>query len=195
MIRRELKSQLIELEKRYAAAVEVKRDQENALGRWARFHAVQVAAVVLYGEPKIAEPLSVARLRMQENLDKQFAAAADEYWSRQLGGKVPPTVRRTFYPVLMFDALPGTDANLKFEQIFSTAPVWLLNFTGIEWDAKLLGFKLPKLVGAPALGVEARRDRNRWPFLPQGTIDRGGPCSEPDEPWEKIVEHLRRSCR
>jgi hypothetical protein len=64
--------------------------------------------------------------------------------------------------------------------------------TGIEWDAKLLGFKLPKLVGAPALREEARRDRNHWPLLPQGTIDRGGPCPEPDEPWEKIIE---RRCR
>ena len=79
MIRRELKSQLIELEKRYAAAVEAKRDEENAPGRLARFHAVEVAAVVLHGEPKIAEPLSVAHLRMQEKLDKQFAAAGDEY--------------------------------------------------------------------------------------------------------------------
>ena len=41
-------------------------------------HAMNVAAVVLYGEPKIAEPLSVAHLRMQEKLDKQFAAAVDE---------------------------------------------------------------------------------------------------------------------
>jgi hypothetical protein len=190
MIRRELKSQLIELEKRYAAAVEAKRDEENAPGRLARFHAVEVAAVVLHGEPKIAEPLSVAHLRMQEKLDKQFGAAADEYW--QLEGKVHPTLRGTYYSLFMFNALPGADANLKFEQIFSKAPVWLLNFTGIEWDAKLLGFKLPKLVGAPALGEEARLDRNRWPFLPEGTIDRGGPCSEPDEPWEKIIE---RRCR
>jgi len=67
MIRRELKSQLIELEKRYAAAVAAKRDEETAPGRWARVHAVEVAAVVLYGEPKIAEPLSVAHL--QEKLD------------------------------------------------------------------------------------------------------------------------------
>src|SRR5260370_7741924 len=87
----------------------------------------------------------------------------------------------------MFDALPGANENLKFERIFSKAPVWLLNFTGVEWDAKLLGFKLPKLVGAPALGVEARPDRNRWPFLPQGTIDVGGPCSEPDKPLETII--------
>jgi len=125
---------------------------------------------------------------MQEKLDKQFAAAADEHY----GGKVLPTLRGTFYSVRMFNALPGADINLKFERIFSKAPVWLLNFTGIEWDAKLLGFKLPKLVGAPALGEEARRDRNQWPFLPEGTIDRGGPCSEPDEPWEKIIERLCR---
>ena len=192
MIRRELKSQLIELEKRYAAAVEAKRDEENAPSRWARFHAVGVAAVVLYGKPKIAEPLSVARHRMQEKLDKQFGAAADESWLRQRGEKVPPNSRGAFYSVLMFDALPGADDNLKFERIFSKAPVWLLNFTGIEWDAKLLGFRLRKLVGAPALGKEARLDRNQWPFLPEGTIDGGGPCSEPDEPWEKIIE---RRCR
>ncbi len=149
--------------------------------------------MVLYGEPKIAEPLSIAYLRMQEKLDKQFAAAADELF-RQFGEVHHPShkIGRILYPKLMFDALPGADANLKFERIFSKAPVWLLNFTGIEWDAKLLGFKLPKLVGAPALGVEARCDRNRWPFLPEGTIDGGGPCSEPDEPWEKIIE---RRCR
>ena len=88
----------------------------------------------------------------------------------------------------MLDALRRADDNLKFERIFSKAPVWLLKFTGIEWDAKLLGFKLRKLVGAPALGWEARRDRNRWPFLPEGTIDAGGECSDPDEPWERIIE-------
>jgi hypothetical protein len=96
MIRRELKRKLTELEKRYAAAVAAKRDQEDALGRWARFHAVAVAAVVLYGEPKIAEPLSVAHLRMQEKLDKQFAAAVDKYWLRQRGGKVYPALRGFF---------------------------------------------------------------------------------------------------
>jgi hypothetical protein len=55
MIRRELKSQLIELEKRYAAAVHAKRDENNAPARWARSHAIEVAAVVSYGEPKTEE--------------------------------------------------------------------------------------------------------------------------------------------
>jgi hypothetical protein len=193
MIRRELKSRLIELEKRYAAAVKAKRDEETAPARWALFHAREVAAVVLYGEPKIEEPLSVARSRMQQKLDKEFAAAADEWWIRKHGEKVHPKIRGLFlYPILMFDALRGANDNLKFEQIFSEAPDWLLKFTGIEWDAKLLGFKLRKLVGAPALGLEARLDRNRWPHLPVGTIDAGGPCSDPDEPWEKIIA---RRCR
>ena len=151
MIRRELKSQLMELEKRYAAAVQAKRDEENAPARWAHFHAIEVAAVALYGEPKMEEPLRVAHSRMQEKLDKEFAAAADE-WIRELGKKRTLGSDLFFYPMLMFDALRGADDNLKFERIFSKAPVWLLKFTGIEWDAKLLGFKLRKLVGAPALG-------------------------------------------
>jgi hypothetical protein len=88
----------------------------------------------------------------------------------------------------MFDSLPGDNNFFKFERIFSEAPAWLLKFTAIEWDAKLLGFELRKLIGTPALGRDARLDRNKWPFLPKGMIDAGGPCSEPDEPWEKIVK-------
>jgi hypothetical protein len=132
---------------------------------------------------------------MQEKLDKEFAPAVDEYWIREDRGKAHPKHRALLYPIFMFNALPGADDNLKFERIFSKAPVWLLKFTGIEWDAKLLGFKLPKLIGAPALGSEARLDRNRWPFLPEGTIDAGGPCSDPDEPWERIIERRCHALR
>ena len=90
MIRRELKSRLIELEKRYAAAVQAKRDEDVAPARWAHLHAIQVAAVALYGEPKMEEPLSVAHSRMQEKLDKEFAAAAEELWIREHGEKWAP---------------------------------------------------------------------------------------------------------
>jgi hypothetical protein len=200
MIRRELKSQVNDLEKRIAAAVQAKRDKVNAPLRHARTHAVEVAAVALYGEPKIEEPLSIAQSRMVEKLDKEFTAVAEELWIREWGEKPHPTLRANlfpvFYPPLMFDNFRGDNDNSKFERIFSEAPAWLLKFTAIEWDAKLLGFKLRKLVGTPALGREARLDRNKWPDLPEGTIDAGGPCSKPDEPWEKIVErrcHERRA--
>jgi hypothetical protein len=196
MIRRELKSQVNDLEKRIAAAVQAERDKVDAPLRHACTHAVEVAAVALYGEPKIEEPLSIAQSRMQEKLDKEFAAAAEEWWvhAEDEDGEdddeeeLTPIMARILYPYLMFDKLPGGNYNLKFERIFSEAPAWLLKFTAVEWDAKLLGFKLRKLVGTPELGREARCDRDSWPFLPNGTIDAGGPCSEPDEPWEKIVE-------
>ena len=86
----------------------------------------------------------------------------------------------TLYPLLMFNAPPGADANLKFEQIFSKAPVWLLNFTGIEWDAKLLGFKLPKLVGAPALG--GWEGGNRWGHGPAVVTGGAPPSGTSDAP-------------
>ena len=90
MIRRELKSQLIELEKRYAAAVQAKRDEADAPAHLAHLHAIQVAAVALYGEPKMEEPLRIARFRMEEKLNKEFAAAAEEYWIRERGEKWEP---------------------------------------------------------------------------------------------------------
>jgi hypothetical protein len=188
MIRRELKSQVNDLEMRIAAAVQAKRDKVNAPLRQARMHAIQVAAVVLYGEPKIEEPLRIAWSRVEEMLTKKFGAAVDEWWLREGEEEIHPDFRVFLYAPFMFVKLPGGNDNLKFERIFSEAPAWLLKFTAVEWDAKLLGFKLRKLVGTPELGREARRDRNKWPSLPQGTIDAGGPCSEPDEPWEKIVE-------
>ena len=57
MIRRELKSRLSELEKRYAAAVQAKRIEAAAPPHFAHLHAIKVAAVALYGEPKMEEPL------------------------------------------------------------------------------------------------------------------------------------------
>ena len=85
MIRRELKSQVNDLEKRIAAAVQAKRDEVDApVIRYARMHSVRVAAVALYGEPKIEEPLRIAQSRMIEKLHKEFAAAAEELWIREL---------------------------------------------------------------------------------------------------------------
>ena len=53
----------------------------------------------------------------------------------------------------MFDILPGGMYNLKFAtNIRPEAPAWLLKFTAIEWDGRILGFQLRELVGTPALG-------------------------------------------
>jgi hypothetical protein len=195
MIRRELKSQVNDLEKRIVAAVQMKRNEADAPAHYARIHALAVAAVALYGEPKIKEELRIAQSRMVEKLDKKFAAVVEVWRIREGVEEVDVnhvTKAGYLYPHLMFDDLSGDNDNLKLEQIFSEAPAWLLKFTAVEWDAKILGFKLPELVGTPELGRYARVDRNSWPVLPHGTINEEGPCLEPDEPWEKIV---KRRCR
>jgi hypothetical protein len=199
MIRRELKDRLINLEKRIAAAVQArhdeiqaKRDEVNAPVRYARSHAIAVAVLALYGEPKIDEPLSIAQARIGEMLAKEFAAPAFELSIRDWPEALQPIFRASHYSPLKFETLPGVNDNLKFERIFSEAPAWLLKFTAVEWDAKILGLKIPDLVGTPELGCLARVQRNCWPLLPLDTIDYGGPCSKPDESWEKIVEHLCR---
>jgi hypothetical protein len=99
---------------------------------------------------------------MIENLDKYFAAALAKQFIREFGFEPPSIIKAGLYPSLMFRNLRGGNDNLKFEQIFSEAPAWLLKFTAIEWDAKLLGFELRKLIGTPALGRDARLDRNKW---------------------------------
>ena len=68
MIRRELKSKVNDLEKRIAAVVQAKRDEADAPVDYARIHSIEVAAVALYGEPKIEEPLRLARSRVTEKL-------------------------------------------------------------------------------------------------------------------------------
>ncbi len=199
MIRRKLKSQVNDLEKRIAAAVQArhdeiqaKRDEVNAPVRYARRHAIEVAIVALYGEPKIDELLSIAQSRIAVMLAKEFGTPADELSLRDWPEALQAISKTSYYSPLKFETLPGGNDNLKFERIFSEAPGWLLKFTGVEWDAKLLGFELRDLVGTPELGYLARVQRNIWPLLPPDTIDYGGPCSEPDDPWEKIVE---RQCR
>jgi len=182
MIRKELKKQLHELEKRYAAVPR----KVDPLRHYARLHAIRVAATALYGEPKIDEPLMYATLRSKPVLEKEIAA------KYQCSDCAEELLRLVFYPLFMFGALPGAGDNVKFERVFSETPDWLLKFTGVEWDANILGFKLRELEEAPALGRKARRERNRWPNLPYGTIDAGGPCSNPDGSWKRIV---KRRCR
>jgi hypothetical protein len=124
VIRRELKSRLVELEKRYAKAAQAKRDEKQAPASLAHIHAIEVAALVLFGEPKIAEPLDFAHERMQKELDKEFGAAAEESWRRGGGIEMHPAlIRNLVCPSLMFDALPEANDKLKFERVFSKAPV------------------------------------------------------------------------
>ena len=115
------------------------------------------------------EPLSVAQSRMQKKLQKTRSGSGRAADSRTWG-KSGPLDDSFFSPRVTFNALHGANNNLKFERIFSKAPVWLLQFHWRRMGCKTTGLQTSrKLAGAPELGSEARRERNRWPFLPKGT--------------------------
>jgi hypothetical protein len=68
----------------------------------------------------------------------------------------------------------------RFTKIFRTAPVWLLQLTGMALDARLLKFDLPDISDTLRWGSAGLEDARRWPLLPLGTITAGDPITESD---------------
>ena len=130
---------------------------------YARRHATAVAAIVLSGRPRIDEPLKRAWARALQhygidvNTD-QIAAA------------------RRLLPIIKGD---GNEL-ARFTEIFRTAPVWLLQFTGMALDARLLRFDLPDIRDTLGWGSTGYDDARRWPLLPAGTIMAGDPIPDLD---------------
>jgi hypothetical protein len=81
----------------------------------------------------------------------------------------------------------------RFTEIFRTAPVWLLQFTHIDWDAPVLEFELPDMSAELIWGVEGVKDAKRWPRLPLGTMAAGDPvCIAPEEFGSDLSPEERR---
>jgi hypothetical protein len=139
----------------------------------ARLHTTAVAAIVLYGEPKIDEPL----VRAWERTLAYHKIDAEE----DAEGALPELrAANRMYPAIV-DALHAPES-ARFTEIFRTAPVWLLQFTRIWLDAPVLGFDLPDISAELLWGVEGVKDAERWPRLPLGTMAAGDPvCIAPEE--------------
>jgi hypothetical protein len=128
----------------------------------ARRHATAVAAIVLSGQPRIDEPLNRAwaRALQRYGIDNNDQVAAAQ----------------RLFPIIKGDG----KASARFTEIFRTAPVWLLQFTGMALDARLLKFDLPDLSYTLRWGSAGLEDARRWPLLPIGTITAGDPIPESD---------------
>jgi hypothetical protein len=156
---------------------------------YARSHSTAVVAVSRYGNPQIDEPLCHAYRRTMDELESLFKTEIAQWLEEnncsryQLrAGAVSPGI------MILLNESEGKDARVAAD--LSSVPAWLLKFTGVKRDADILGYMLPDLSRAPKLGREARKDRDRWPLLPEGTIDAGGPCDEPDR--QVTTEELLR---
>jgi hypothetical protein len=71
--------------------------------------------------------------------------------------------------------MDGADESAQFTQIFKSAPVWLLRFTGTAMDARLLKFELPDNSRRFIWGSAGYEDARRWPLLPLGRMADGEP--------------------
>jgi uncharacterized protein (UPF0332 family) len=173
-----------------------KKRHENIVFH-ARYHATAVAAIVLSGEPKIDEPLSRAWTRALQHyrietrpLDSHFRPLREETsLERQVAAA------QNLAPII----LPVTlKESARFTEIFKTAPVWLLNFTFMSFDACVLKLGLPNQSWLPAAGIKwgtAGYDESRqWPLLPSGTMTDGDPVPYEDaQLWPLPLETMEEA--
>jgi hypothetical protein len=113
-----------------------------------------LSALILYGEPKMDEPLSLAWKRCLQSHEwgsrREKHGGWDEYGRDDCGDpfvdygamRIAEYFRNYFIP-----DLPGEDEIEKFSKIFEMAPPWLLWFTYGDISARTLGIKLPDLSG------------------------------------------------
>jgi hypothetical protein len=135
--------------------------QEALLARDARDHAIRVAAIALYGEPRYDEPLSetwrrtLDRLKLTELPELDLTRALEPY---------------------VFDVLPTPDEAARLTQVFKDAPEWLLDFCALIIDQRWVGFELPDATNLPNVQRNGEyQGFYAWPELPPDTPAGGGP--------------------
>jgi hypothetical protein len=154
--------------------ISAKRERWRPVGRdKARFHAIAVAAIVLSGKAKVDEPLEQAWARALHRY--KIKVNEPGKWEGQV------TAARRLLPMIK----GAEDESARFTEIFRTAPVWLLQFTGMAMDARLLKFEVPDVSKTLRWGSAGFEDARRWPLLPLGTMTAGNPIPEldPRQTW------------
>jgi hypothetical protein len=157
----------------------IKRRQESwakslaFLRKEAFIGVANLSLLILYGEPKIDEPLLNAWERCRESAEwracREKHGGFDEYgrengtpfdWSAV---RIAEYFRKYFMP-----ELPGADDTEKLDAIMERAPPWLLWFTYGDVMARVLGLKLPDLSRVNRFA----RGEFRCSALPEGPFER-----------------------
>ena len=133
----------------------------------ARRHATAVAAIVLSGHPRTDEPL------------KRAWARALQHYGIDTKNEIKAAQR--LFPIIK----RGGKESARFTEIFRTAPVWLLQLTGMAMDARLLKFDLPDISDTLEWGSAGLEDARRV-AVAAGRHDTAGdliPKSDPQRLW------------
>jgi hypothetical protein len=142
--------QIARLEQRalpYIARQQRERDETRAKAReWSFIVAANLALLLLYGDPKISEPLTDAWQRCLQS----------EGWKELRARHPDPILVYGFYEATPFDnagakaladyfrqyilpILPDADDTAKLNAVFANAPRWLLWFTHMDVMGHVLG--------------------------------------------------------
>jgi hypothetical protein len=159
---------LSQLEK--LAKAEAKR-RDEWLRQAARDHATRLATLILYGDPKIEEPLAKA-------------------WHRALSKLGMTHIHEVHLPdclrAKVIAALPGDSENGKLARVLGSAAPWLRHFCMASLDAHVLGIDLPKISEPlPKVGRDGCRAMESWPDIPSGTIADGEPIPK-ENPFDLL---------
>jgi hypothetical protein len=167
------RNRLSKIDDRLSTAVKERKqsDEKNIANLLfsARHHATAVAALVLAGQPKIDEPLINAWNRALKHYEVE---------SKPWGGlKAQVRAVEQLRPKVM----EGKESTARYSEIFAAAPIWLLQFTGLAMDARLLKFSLPDTISSRLnWGDQGYEEAIRWPELPSGTMTAGEPIPTTD---------------
>ena len=124
---------------------------EGFVRKYAFVHTANLSALILYGDPKIDEPLSFAWKRCLESSEWQKRREKYGGWDDYRRDHGDPfdsfsaTQIGKYFRKYFLPDLPGGDQAEKFGLIFKRAPPWLLWFTYGDVNARILGIKLPDL--------------------------------------------------
>jgi len=193
----------------------------EAMPHGAAAHAAVISFIIRFGDPKIGEPLSCAWERFintdvwKECCDKSEAMELKQLadWKEKNGEETSPrnlslslnhSYRAAPYNrdgvILTGEYLrheliarfPGATEKEKLEQVFASAPPWLIWFAFADYTAGLLGLPLPNLSSVTGF-ARSKVDFNNWYGVPSGAfVPRPWPNGPNNEPLARTDLNLLR---
>ena len=139
----------------------------------ALIHAANFSLIVLFGNPQIDEPVSVAWERCcKSDSPMLFNKFSNTNRLKDFGSPFDHRARwcAQYFRERVMPQLPGANDKEKFAPIFAGAPLWLLWFT---WaDATMAALDLPPRDHPDIRNFLRSKDNFfRWPALPSGKFE------------------------
>jgi len=192
--------QIARLERLYRPYLKRRRESDAQLEKLCRENAficvANLSVLILYGNPKIDEPLLSAWQRCLESAAWQACREKHGGFDEYGGERGSPfddlgaTFIAKYFRKYMLPDLPGDDEIEKFNAIFEIAPPWLIWFSHGDLGAGILGVKLPDLSSVNRL----IRGTPEWRRLPDGPFEcrplPDGANDESDSTRKKFEDEL-----